>query len=116
MEAWHEASGTVIVTVAELDAKDVEIQWLKANAAMWERLCLQAQDLASRALRDLELMRKASDETTAQAAPIPGPKTMVGSGALVAIADALDHRLGTALPEGEPCEPRPAGARWRAMV
>jgi hypothetical protein len=100
---------------AELDAKDVEIASLKANAAMWERLCLQAQDLASRALRDLELMRKASDEANTSA-PISGPKTMVGSGALVAVADALDPRLGIAQPEGEPCEPRPTGVRWRAMV
>jgi hypothetical protein len=34
----------------------------------------------------------------------------------VAVADALDHRLGIAQPEGEPCEPRPTGVRWRAMI
>jgi hypothetical protein len=61
METDCKDSGTVQITVAELDAKDAEIAWQQARAAMWERLSLQAQDLASRALRDLELMRKASD-------------------------------------------------------
>jgi hypothetical protein len=58
----------------------------------------------------------ANVKTTTQAAPIPGPQAVLDSRALVATAPTLDPRLGIAQPEGEPCEPRPTGARWRVMV
>jgi hypothetical protein len=58
-----------------------------------------------------EQLRKASD------GPDMGTGHDVRCGLLNRVHDhALNHRLGIAQPEGEPCEPRPAGARWRAMV
>jgi hypothetical protein len=119
---------------AELDAKDDELVKWKYRALTAERrlrgitfttndqgdlVLISEQDSEGRIVRVMwereEQLRKASDEANTSA-PIPGPKTMVGIGALVATADALDPRLGIAQPEGEPCEPRPTRARWRAMV
>jgi len=119
---------------AELDAKDDELAKWKDRALTAERrlrgitfttndqgdlVLISEQDSEGRIVRVMwereEQLRKASDEANTSA-PIPGPKTMVGSGALVAVADALDPRLGIAQPEGGPCEPRPTRARWRAMV
>jgi hypothetical protein len=95
---------------AKLDAQDAEIARLTAALK-------RANDQAEHFEREwylrgdeLEQLRKASDGPMGTGHDVRG-------GLLNRIHDhALDHRLGIALPEGEPCEPRPAGARWRAMV
>ena len=104
--------------VDEVKAKDAEIARLRdqlQNVETWahafSEMAGKAEwDLAA-AEEELEKLRKAND------APNVGVGHNVRGGLLNRLDDhALDHRLGIAQPEGEPCEPRPTGARWRAMV
>jgi hypothetical protein len=95
---------------AALDAKDVEIARLTAALK-------RANDQAEHFEREwylrgdeLEQLRKASD------GPDMGAGHDVPGGLLNRVHDhALDHRLGIAQPEGEPCEPR-TWRRVRPMV
>jgi hypothetical protein len=125
-EKDHVLAGTVLLTVAELDAKNVEIQRLQKQADFYRERYQEARREVCDRLIELEQLRKgvmpnAEGLGATAAARTEGAHAVAGDASaktrgLMTVADNLGHRLGIAQPEGEPCEPRPAGARWRAMV
>jgi DNA repair exonuclease SbcCD ATPase subunit len=96
---------------AEIQRLRDQLQNVETWAHAFSEMAGKAEfDLAA-AEEELEKLRKAND------GPDMGAGHNVRSGLFNRVDDhALDHRLGIAMPEGEPCEPRPTGARWRAMV
>jgi hypothetical protein len=99
---------------AELDAKDAEIKSLRDRLAVTRSVMSKYEAEFSCLLDELEQLRKASDDKVRTSGAVGDVRSDVRvsvAQGILAVADPLDHRLGIAQPEGEPCEPRPL-LRW----